>query len=79
MSHWIYSAFVGLICGICARFLLPGSDSIGLIMTMIVGVVGAYVGTALGSALGMIKQGQAGGWIWSIIGAMVVLLAIRLI
>ncbi len=79
MSHWIYSAFVGLICGICARFLLPGSDSMGLIMTIIVGIVGAYVGTALGSALGMLKTGQAAGWLWSIIGAMVVLFAIRLL
>jgi len=79
MSHWIYSAIVGLICGICARVLLPGSDSIGLIMTIIVGIVGAYVGTALGSALGMLKTGQAAGWLWSIIGAMVVLFAIRLI
>ncbi len=51
----------------------------GLIMTIIVGIVGAYVGTALGSALGMLKTGQAAGWLWSIIGAMVVLFAIRLI
>ena len=79
MSHWIYTGIVGLICGICAKILLPGYDGLGLIMTMIVGIVGAYVGTALGSALGMIKQGAAAGWIWSIIGSMVVLLAIRLI
>jgi uncharacterized membrane protein YeaQ/YmgE (transglycosylase-associated protein family) len=79
MSHWIYSFFVGLIVGICAKFLLPGHDGLGLIMTGIVGIAGAYVGTALGSALGMIKEGTAAGWIWSIIGAMVVLLAIRLI
>ena len=79
MSHWIYSAFVGLIVGICAKFLMPGYDGLGIIMTILVGIAGSYVGTAIGSALGMIKQGTAAGWLWSIIGAMVVLFAIRLI
>jgi uncharacterized membrane protein YeaQ/YmgE (transglycosylase-associated protein family) len=78
MSYWINSAIVGLVCGACARFLLPGSDSMGLIMTMLVGLVGSSVGTAIGSSMGKIKQGQPAGWLWSIIGAMVILFAIRL-
>ena len=79
MSHWIYSAFVGLIVGACARFLLLGPDSMGLIMTMLVGVAGAYVGSAIGAATGMLKPGQPTGWLWSIIGAIVVLFAIRVL
>jgi uncharacterized membrane protein YeaQ/YmgE (transglycosylase-associated protein family) len=79
MSHWIYSAFVGLIIGFCARFLLPGYDGMGWIMTMLVGIVGAYVGSAIGSAAGKLKPGQPAGWLWSIIGAMIVLVAIRMI
>ena len=79
MSHWIYSGFVGLICGFLARFLLPGRDPMGLLMTMVVGIVGAYVGTAIGSALGKLQPGQPAGWMWSIIGSIVVLFAIRLI
>jgi uncharacterized membrane protein YeaQ/YmgE (transglycosylase-associated protein family) len=79
MSHWIYSAFVGLVVGLCARFLLPGYDGMGLIMTILVGIVGSYVGTALGVQFGKLQPGQAAGWLWSIIGAMVVLFAIRLI
>ena len=49
MTHWIYSALVGLVVGWVARFVLPGNDSMGILMTMLVGVVGAYVGTAIGA------------------------------
>ena len=77
MMHWIYSAFVGLIVGWIARFVLPGNDSMGLIKTMIVGIVGAYVGTAIGHFTGRIQQNAKAGWIWSVIGAIVVLLVMR--
>ena len=79
MSHWIYSAFIGLIVGACARFLLIGPDSMNWIMTMLVGVVGAYVGSGIGTAMGKLKAGQPAGWLWSIIGAMAILFAMRVL
>lgn len=79
MSHWIYSALVGLACGLIARFVLPGHDSMGLIMTMLVGVIGAYVGTGLGHVTGMLDKSKAGGWIASIAGSVVILLVLRMI
>lgn len=75
--HWLYAAFVGLICGWIARFLLPGADKMGLLMTMLVGVGGAYLGTAIGHFTGMIKKDAKAGWIWSVLGAIVILIVLR--
>jgi uncharacterized membrane protein YeaQ/YmgE (transglycosylase-associated protein family) len=77
MMHWIYSAIVGLVVGWIARFVLPGHDSMGILMTMLVGLIGAYVGTAIGHLTGMIQQNAKAGWLWSVLGAVVVLLVIR--
>ena len=77
MMHWIYSALVGLVVGWIARFVLPGSDSMGILMTILVGIVGAYVGTAIGHFTGMIEKNAVAGWIWSVLGSIVVLLIIR--
>ena len=77
MTHWIYSALVGLVVGWVARFVLPGNDSMGILMTMLVGVVGAYVGTAIGHFTGRLEKSAAAGWLWSILGSVIVLLGIR--
>jgi uncharacterized membrane protein YeaQ/YmgE (transglycosylase-associated protein family) len=79
MMSWIKSAVVGLICGAAARFLLPGSDAMGLLMTMVVGLVGAWVGTGIGHATGRVQKSEAAGWLWSVIGAIAVLLILRYI
>jgi uncharacterized membrane protein YeaQ/YmgE (transglycosylase-associated protein family) len=79
MMHWIYSALVGIVIGYIARFLLPGTDSMGMFKTMLVGIVGAFVGTAIGHATGQIQKDAKAGWLWSILGAIVVLLAMRIL
>ncbi len=76
---WIYSAIVGIITGYCARLLLPGRDDIGVLMTMLVGIVGAFVGTAIGQATGKIQKDAKAGWLWSILGAILVLVAMRIL
>ena len=64
---------IGLIVGLIARFLKPGDDSMGWIMTILLGIVGSFVATYLGSALGWYKAGEAAGWIASVIGAVILL------
>lgn len=76
---WIYSALVGIVTGYCARLLLPGHDDIGLIMTMVVGIAGAFVGTAIGHAAGKIQKDAKAGWLWSILGSILVLIAMRIL
>lgn len=66
---------VGLIVGLIARAIKPGNDSLGWIMTILLGIAGSFVASYIGMALGWYQQGDAAGWIASIVGA-VVLLAI---
>jgi uncharacterized membrane protein YeaQ/YmgE (transglycosylase-associated protein family) len=77
MSRWIYAGLIGLVTGWIARFLLPGNDSMGLIRTTIFGVAGSYVGTFVAQKMGKLGEGQVGGIVWSVIGAMLLLLINR--
>ena len=69
----IGTLIVGLIVGLIARALKPGNDSMGWIMTILLGIVGSFVATYLGSAMGWYKAGEAAGWIASVIGAVILL------
>ncbi|QXZ11024.1 GlsB/YeaQ/YmgE family stress response membrane protein [Comamonas sp. Y33R10-2] len=69
----IGTIIVGLIVGLIARAIKPGNDSMGWIMTILLGIVGAFVATYLGSAMGWYQQGQAAGWIASVVGAVILL------
>ena len=68
---------VGLVVGVIAKLLMPGKDPGGFIVTILLGIAGAFIGTYLGEALGWYKAGQPAGWIMSIIGAMILLLLYR--
>ena len=71
----IVTIIVGFIVGLIARAIMPGNQSMGLIMTTILGIVGAIVGQFGANALGM--AGPV-GWIGSIVGAIILLLIYRL-
>ncbi len=70
----LYTLFIGLIVGFIARAIKPGSDSLGWIMTALLGVAGSFVATYAGQALGLYAQGSAAGWIASVLGAIVLLI-----
>lgn len=69
----IWSIIVGLVVGLLARAIKPGADSMGWILTIILGMVGASVGGFIASALGIHTNGGIGGLIISVIGAIIVL------
>ena len=72
-------AVFGLVVGLIARLLMPGRDSMGLIMTSILGIVGFFVGTYFGRTLfgkGPYYQAQ---WLMSILGSLVLLLLYRVL
>ncbi len=71
--HLIGTLLIGLIVGALAKFLMPGKDPGGFIITILLGIAGAFVGTYLGQFLHLYQPGQAAGWIMSIIGAMILL------
>lgn len=64
---------VGLIVGLLARAIMPGTQKLGWIMTAILGIVGSAVANYVGGALNLYQPGETAGWIASVIGAIVVL------
>jgi uncharacterized membrane protein YeaQ/YmgE (transglycosylase-associated protein family) len=70
---------IGLIVGLLARFITPGPNPRGIIVTIVIGVVGAVIATYGGQALGLYQIGQAAGFVGSVVGAVVLLVLLRLI
>lgn len=75
----ISTLIVGLIVGAIAKLLMPGRDPGGFIVTMIIGVVGAFLASFIGRALGWYGEGDGAGWIASILGAMLLLWIYRMV
>ncbi|MEN5181291.1 GlsB/YeaQ/YmgE family stress response membrane protein [Comamonas odontotermitis] len=69
----IGTIFVGLIVGLLARALKPGDDKLGWIMTILLGIAGSLLASYAGVAMGWYQEGQAAGWIASIVGAIILL------
>ena len=82
MLHIIWSIIVGFVVGLIARAVVPGADSMGMIATTVVGIVGSVIGGLIG---GVISKPAAdakfhpAGFIMSIVGAVVLLLLLRLV
>ena len=79
MLHMIGHALFGLVIGIVAKFLLPGHDPGGLIVTAIIGMVGGWLGGWIGRALGWYQEGHPAGFGMSVVGAMALLLIYRFV
>jgi len=75
----IWAVIIGFIVGIVAKFLMPGRDPGGFIVTALLGIVGAVVATFLGQAMGIYAAGQSAGFIGAVIGAIIVLFIYNLI
>jgi uncharacterized membrane protein YeaQ/YmgE (transglycosylase-associated protein family) len=69
---------IGLLIGLVARFITPGPNPRGIIVTIVIGIVGAVLATYGGQALGLYQVGQAAGFLGSVIGAVVLLVLLRL-
>jgi len=70
---------VGFIAGLIARAIMPGEQKLGIILTVILGIVGSLVAGYLGAAVGLYAPGEGAGWIGSIVGAIIVLFVYGLI
>ncbi|MCW5632488.1 MAG: GlsB/YeaQ/YmgE family stress response membrane protein [Rubrivivax sp.] len=72
----IGTIILGLIVGAIARFVVPGEQKMGWIMTCVLGVAGSFAAGLVGQLLGWYQVGQGAGWIASIVGAVVLLLVV---
>jgi uncharacterized membrane protein YeaQ/YmgE (transglycosylase-associated protein family) len=77
--HIIWTLIVGIIVGALAKLIMPGKDPGGIIVTMLLGIAGAFVGSFVGRALGLYGTNEGAGWIMSILGAVVLLGIYRLV
>ena len=71
----IWTIIIGFLAGVIAKFIMPGpNEPSGFILTTILGIVGAFVATWLGQALGWYGAGEGAGLIGAVVGAIIVLL-----
>ena len=77
--HLIWTILIGFVVGLLARFLMPGDDKMGIIMTTVLGVVGSLAATYLGQFMGWYSAGEGAGYIASLIGALLILLVFKMV
>jgi len=73
MFSLLWTAIIGLVVGALAKFIMPGKDPGGILVTMIIGIAGSFLGTFLGRIVGHYQEGQSAGFIMSLIGAIILL------
>lgn len=79
--HVLWIILIGFVAGLIARFFYPGNtfEPKGFILTTLLGIVGAFVATYLGQAIGWYRPGEGAGFIGAIVGAIIVLVVWGLI
>jgi uncharacterized membrane protein YeaQ/YmgE (transglycosylase-associated protein family) len=73
---WI---ILGAVAGILGKFLMPGKDPGGFIVTILLGIAGALLAGFIGQAVGFYKEGQGAGWIAATLGAVILLFIYRMV
>jgi len=68
----------GLVAGVIAKLVTPGRDPGGFIVTILLGIAGAFLGGFLGRAMGFYGEGEAAGMLMSILGAVILLVIYRM-
>lgn len=75
----LWTILIGFIVGLVAKFLMPGRDPAGFIITVLIGIVGSVIATYLGRGLGWYQVGETAGFIAAVLGAMILLFIYRLV
>jgi uncharacterized membrane protein YeaQ/YmgE (transglycosylase-associated protein family) len=74
--QYVWMALVGFVVGLIARAVLPGTQSLGIILTAVLGIAGSFVAGFIGQALGWYQAGVGAGFIGSVVGAVVLLFVV---
>ncbi len=73
MFGFLITIIIGFIVGVIAKFIMPGKENMGFIITTLLGIAGSIVATYAGQAVGWYEAGEGAGWIGSIVGAFLLL------
>lgn len=79
MFSLIGTLIIGFIVGLLGRWLHPGDDKMGIILTTVLGVAGAFLATYAGQAMHLYEPGQSAGFIGAVIGAVLLLVVVGVI
>lgn len=79
MFSLLWMCIIGLIAGALAKWIMPGKDPGGILVTMLLGIAGALVGGFIGRALGFYQAGEGAGLIMSVVGAILLLAVYRMV
>ena len=71
--QYVWMAVIGFIVGLVARAILPGTQSLGFILTAVLGIAGSFLAGFIGQALGWYVAGAPAGFLASVIGAIVLM------
>jgi uncharacterized membrane protein YeaQ/YmgE (transglycosylase-associated protein family) len=74
--HYIWMAIIGFVIGLIARAIMPGTQSLGIILTSVLGIAGALLAGFIGQAMGWYTEGQPAGFIASVVGAIILLFVV---
>jgi uncharacterized membrane protein YeaQ/YmgE (transglycosylase-associated protein family) len=74
----LWTIIIGLVAGALAKFIMPGKDPGGIIVTILIGIAGSFLFTYLGQAIGIYEVGESAGFIGATIGAIILLVVYRL-
>ena len=75
----LWTILIGLVVGAIAKFLMPGKDPGGIIITILLGIAGSFVATYIGQHFGWYGPGQPANFIGAVLGAILLLIIYRLI
>ncbi len=73
MLSILWTVLIGFVVGVVAKFLHPGKENMGIILTTVLGVAGSLIATFLGRLVGFYKEGEAAGFLMALVGAIVLL------
>ncbi|PWS38588.1 GlsB/YeaQ/YmgE family stress response membrane protein [Falsiroseomonas bella] len=74
---FIWTIIIGFLAGVVAKFLMPGNQPGGFIVTTLLGIVGAVVATLIGQSIGWYQPGDGAGFVGAVVGAVILLALFR--
>jgi len=74
----VWTILIGLVVGALAKFIMPGKDPGGIVITILLGIAGSFIITYLGKFLGLYQEGETAGFIGAVIGAIILLAVYRM-
>jgi uncharacterized membrane protein YeaQ/YmgE (transglycosylase-associated protein family) len=77
--HIIWTILIGFVVGLIAKFLTPGREPSGFLLTAALGIAGSIVATYAGQAMGWYRPGETAGFIGALVGSIILLVIYHLI